>query len=383
MPPGRGPNRSVFAVPAMLSTLGRPVAIRAFAVMASLGIPAFVVFSPNGLSARELVLLVHRSWWIRGFLWAGWVLIATPAMRAIFEAHGTTTLRSLRLPAAPLVLTLALLATLVQLPWLILFARGAGPLAAASAFACAVSLQCSIQIAVRRPKYTVVALALAFAVLVDVPGTWTLAIGCAGAPWCLLRAWRLAPERSIRGIRSLTPTTPLLALYGTHLLRLTRSERPRLIASALLTAAGALAVCAGFQNDPEERSLARALAILTMPLAAATAICVAPLLECEAGLQPRLRASRVRRRTIAAAFLFALGTPASAFAASAGAITTVACPGFHVAAPLTFSSWAAALALPIGIWGRRHEQLKHPSTSKFVAGVLLVALSALVVLSAW
>lgn len=383
MAPSRGSSRPSSVVLAILSTLTRPVATRALAVMVAVGIPAFVVFSPNGLSARELIRLMHASVWIRGFLWAGWILLATPAVRPLFEAQGTTTLRSLRLPAVPLVVATALLASAVQLPWIVLFARGAGTVAAASALACAVSLQSSIGVAARRKRYTAVVLVLAAVVLRDLPAAWTLMLGGVTAPWCLLRAWRVAPERPLRAFRWLRPTTPFLALYGTHLLRLTRSARPRLITAAMLTAAGALAVCAGFRNDPGERSLARALTILTTPLAVTAALCVAPLLECEAMLRLMLRSLRVRRRTIVAAFLLALGTPASALAASAGAVTTAANTGLPAAAPVTFSMWAAALALPIGVWGRRHEQLGRPSSSKFVAGVLLVVLAALAMVSAW
>jgi hypothetical protein len=45
------------------------------------------------------------------------LVLASPALRIVFDAPGTLTLRALRLPRAPLVLSLFTLAAVVQTPW--------------------------------------------------------------------------------------------------------------------------------------------------------------------------------------------------------------------------------------------------------------------------
>lgn len=118
--------RGLSTVTRVWRVLARPVLLRAIALGIAVGIPAFVISAGNGLRAVDVLAWLHRSLPVRGAFWAGWLVLSAPAMRLVFVAPGSVCLRALRLPRAPFLFALFTLCAAVQVPWGVLFVRGAG-----------------------------------------------------------------------------------------------------------------------------------------------------------------------------------------------------------------------------------------------------------------
>ena len=369
--------RAVFIV------LGRPAVLQALAVSVALGIPATIVFSQNGLRASFVIAAVHRSLLARGALWAAWLALSLPALRAVLVAPGSHTLRALRLPRAPLTLALFLLCALTQLPWALLFARGEGALGAWAAVTLAIALGASLVAARVRPRLRwLTALGVAL-VLLDPPSWLGAALGSVWAPFAVQAAFRCLPEQPRARFRLMRPMPAIFALYLTHLLRLARSARSRLFVALASGTAGGVGLCFSLGNDPTERPVQRALSALALPLTVAAAACVAPVLESEARLRGLLRSLRVPQALVVLAFLGAIATPSSALTASTGIaarVTSGPGPGELVAALL---AWALLLSVAVALWGRWLEARARRSAGVFAAGVTLIAALALVSASSW
>lgn len=379
-PPRIGLGRVLRAV---CVTLGRPVSLHALALSVALGIPSAILFSANGLRARDVVALSHHSLAMRSLLWAVWLLLSAPALRVLLDAPGSRTLRALRLPRGSLVTALLALAALVQLPWAILFARGGGSLEAGAAVTLAIALNASLVVALRRGRW-LIALALGGLLLLWDPGASVVAAcGALWAPFALDAAFRCALEQRRTSLRLTRPTHPLLALYVTHLLRLLRSAQARLVIACLSGVGGATGLLFSLRNDPTERVLQRALSALALPLTLAAAVCVAPVLESELSLRVMLRSLRVPRSFSLGAFFLAIATPSSALAASSGVAAGAAYHASTSGLGVTLFGWAVILSCAVGIWGRFLESRARRSAGTFAAGVTLIAALALLLAFSW
>lgn len=368
---------------AVFTVLGRPALLQTLALSIALGIPAAIVFSQNGLRASFVVAAVHRSFFARVALWAAWLALSLPALRAVLDAPGSKTLRALRLPRVPLTLALFLLCALSQLPWALLFARGGGVLAAWAAVTLAVAIGASLVAALIRPRLRwLTALGVAL-VLIDPPSWLCAALASVGALFAVQAAFRCVLEQPRARFRLLRPMPAVLAVYFTHLLRLLRSARSRLFVAIASGTAGGVGLCFSLSNDPTERPVQRALSALALPLTVAAAACVAPVIESEVRLRALLRSLRVPQALIVLAFLGAIATPSSALAASAGVaarVTSGSGPGELVAALV---AWALLLSVAVALWGRWLEARARRSAGTFAAGVTLIAALALVSASSW
>lgn len=368
---------------AVLAVLGRPARLSALALSVALGIPAAILFSSNGLRAADIVALAHRSFLARSLLWAAWLTLSAPALSVFLEAPGSKTLRSLGLPRGPLVGSLLLLAGVIELPWAILFASGAGWVAAWAAALQAVALGASFSAARRRPRWALY-FALGGAWLVVEPPTAVAAVvGSVWAPVALHAAWRVALEQPRLHWRLTRPTYPLLALYLTHLLRLVRSARSRLTLALVLGAGGGAGLVFSLRNDPTDRPLQRALTAMALPLTLAAAACVAPVIESEARVRALLRSLRVSRGIVVSAFLLAIATPSSALAATAGAAASNAAHAHTGVLSAALLAWAATLSSAVGGWARLLEWRARRTAGTFAAGVTLIAALALLGAFSW
>jgi hypothetical protein len=105
--------------------LGTPIFFGLFLV-------AFIVFGPTGMRAADLVFTMRSSPLLAIGLWLGWTILLFPVARLALIPPSSLYLRWLPAPRAILYATAAGCVFVVELPWMILFARGEG---IASAFA--------------------------------------------------------------------------------------------------------------------------------------------------------------------------------------------------------------------------------------------------------
>ena len=353
----------------MLVVAGRPVVRRAAALFVAVGIPSSFVFAPNGLRARDLLVTMHGSLGLRTALWLGWLLLAAPALAVLVDAPGTTTLRSLGLPRGPTVAALAGLAAFVELPWMLLHARGGWLVAAWGA----VTMAIAIGVAVRAARWLVVpGLAV---VLLDASPWWAAGVGTVLAPLVLARAWSTprteGEPRRAHGVRR---SRPVLALTRMHLRALLRAGPSRLAFAVIVMAIGGAGLLT-LRSDPTAEPTRRALAIMAVPSVLVAALGTAPVLASERAAGLVLRSLRVPRLTILAAFVLAIVTPTTALAATASATAAMLC--HERALPITTAvvAWSAGLGGLAGAWGRRYEP-RGNTAAAFAFGVVLLALVA-------
>ncbi len=368
-------------VRAILITVGPPLLVRALGVGTAVLIVASVLFAPSGMSARDLVREMHGSVGARAAIWLGWVLVASPASSIVFDAPGTRVLRSLRLGRWSLLCALCSLLCVVQLPWAVLFARGAGSLEMVGAIMLAIAIGSAATAALARPAYWGLAAVALLAALGDIGPQGSAVVGVLLAPHAVLAAWRVALEDRGGAWHIVRPTNSALALYATHVVRLARAARARLLMGGAAASVGVGALVLSIRNSPTDEPVSRALAVMTFPLFAAASVCVAPILECESQLRPLLRSLRIRQSVVLLAFLAAVATPTTAFAASAGLVTCVVSAAMPTLSVAALVAWGLVGACVVGLWGRRHQRMKRPSGGAFAAGV--IALSILATVLAW
>ncbi|HEY1551331.1 MAG TPA: hypothetical protein VGG28_26060 [Kofleriaceae bacterium] len=91
------------------------------------GIVGGVIFGPNGMQPRDFARLALRSPVIGLGMVATWMLLFVPVARVIVRADAARYLRSLPSPRWPVVAISVGALVGFQLPWLVLWAAGAGP----------------------------------------------------------------------------------------------------------------------------------------------------------------------------------------------------------------------------------------------------------------
>lgn len=349
---------------AVLRVLARPIGTRAGALLVAIGLPSAIVFGPQGMRAHDLVAGMAGSAGLRAFVWLGWLLLSTHAMAALEGAPGSLTLRSLRLPRLPVTAALLALATVVQLPWLALHARGDGTMAAVGAVA----------IAVAAGTRRLVALPLLALALAGTDPSLLAAPAVVVAAIALDRGWRRPrPEREPRRAGPVRRSAPVVALVRMHLLRIVRMAPARVgIVAVLVALAGAGLLT--LRSDPSPAPLRRALAILALPGVLGAALLVDPVLASERSALALARSVRLPRATAALAFLVAVITPTTALAATASAAATVACHLPALALAPAALAWTAALGAVTGAWGRRFAP--GAKRTSFALGVVVLSLVA-------
>jgi hypothetical protein len=248
---------------------------------------AGVVFGGNGMRPRDLCAVVASSMAVRSALWAAWLLITAPAARSLLGTPSTFFLRTL--PVQPwqfwAVHGVHLLA--LQLPWMVLFGLGAGPLAG---LAYGIAAAAAAALGVARPAKLVellAALALALAIGAGAPTALLLPIAAAAGASGVAGAWVRAPERSARAGASLVRGSAPVALALAHAAVLIRRDMVVLLRGAVAALVGAVVLAFVFRNNAVDEPAAReglALAVGGIPLALATGGVAVKVLETERSL---------------------------------------------------------------------------------------------------
>jgi hypothetical protein len=377
------PIRASTVARAVVTTIGRPLFLRIAALGTVVTIGATILFAGQGLRARDLVLLFHASLPARLALWTGWTLMATPVLAPVFDAPGTLSLRTLRPRQGPIVATILALASVAELPWVLLFARGASALQSYAMTALALAIQLGLIAARARPRALGLAAASAALAMLDPPPVVMALPASVLAVIGAQVAWRHGLERRGHAWRLVRPMPAVFALAALHALLLVRAQRTRLSLSAMIAAAGGAFLALSLANDPTDRPIHRGTLVMALPLTFAASALAPPILRGERRLAPWLRSLRIRASTVFAAFFLALATPSSAMAATAGAIAA----GAARASPWALAAglWLASLASTsfVAVWARVHDRSERRSPVVFVLGVVAVALAMLGAASAW
>jgi hypothetical protein len=285
-----------------------------------------LIFGGNGMHPGELTALARASAGFRLSLLAAWLLISTPAARAILTTRSTFYLRCMPVPCWTVVPVLLAFMVLVELNWCWLWLAGEGP-AGAGAIAVAIAGHAFLVSRPSRPSEIGGALAaLALLLTTGRLGLWN-AFGWPLAAFGVWRAWSSAPGRGQAGawavVRRGQPR--LVALAAAHGATLFRRHRPLLLRWLWLTGAGGLTGVLAVRNNRMDGTPARTLwltcvlpgllfgaAGAVVPLARTAAKAGWMLLSC--GISPG------QRRL---AFAVALLPPAASLGAATGALSVL------------------------------------------------------------
>ncbi|MFO0577622.1 MAG: hypothetical protein U1A78_26760 [Polyangia bacterium] len=268
--------RHLFAVlRAVARTSGLAAARRALPLYLGLLLGGSVIFGGNGMRAADVTTMAERSPLFRTVFVLLWLLATTPAVRALVFAREALLLRTLPIPAAQLVLGLALHLALLEAPLVGLWARGAGVGPALGLLGlCATGH--ALLVAGRRWIASLGPVLLGAALLAAPPRLLPSLLALPLLAWALVRGFRYAPERPPALERPLVFGPPLWALLTAHLVLLRRSHGAVLLRAAMLLLLGlAVAVLAVRNNQPRTASQAAALALL--PLAPTVLLMAAAL----------------------------------------------------------------------------------------------------------
>ncbi|WP_437683044.1 hypothetical protein [Sorangium sp. So ce131] len=284
-------RRFALIVCTLASTAGKDAFARAMPLYMGVGLVAAIVFGGNGMHPAQLTGLAGESFVFRVALWAAWLLLGAPAARALLRAPAAFFLRTLPVPRVHLLSAHALLLSIAELPWVLLWAFGAGALAGAAACVSALAAHCMLLARPRGGREMAALSLLAGAVLLGAPAPLLLACAAPALAVGLRAAFVRAPEvpagRAPALVWGAVPgaSGALLSLSLAYLAALLRGHRAVLVRGLALTAVGALAAAAWIRTS---EPLAGA------PLAAASLVALAPFALCaSAGFSgPVLREER-------------------------------------------------------------------------------------------
>ncbi|WP_234023894.1 hypothetical protein [Sorangium cellulosum] len=284
-------RRFALLVRTLASTAGKDAFARAMPLYMGIGLVAAIVFGGNGMHPAQLTGLAGESFVFRVALWATWLLLGTPAARALLRAPATFFLRALPVPRVHLLSAHALLLAIAELPWVVLWAFGAGALAGAAACVAALAAHCMLLARPRGGREIAALSLLVGAILLGAPAPLLLACAAPALAVGLRAAFVRAPEvpvgRAPSLVSSVSPgaSGALLALSLAYLAALLRGHRAVLVRGLALAAVGALAAAAWIRTSEP---------LAEVQLAAASLVALAPCALCaSAGFSgPVLREER-------------------------------------------------------------------------------------------
>lgn len=277
---------------ALAVTAGRGAYRRSAPFYFAVLIAAGIAFGGHGMDAADLTSLMQRSPVLRITLWGLWLVGSGPAAGAIFSEPRLLFLRSLPVSRPRILAAHLLLLLIAELPWLVLFSRGAGLLYGVAVTAAAAALHClwvARPLARRRVDVLLLGALLLSAIVAAAPVPWLLPLAVACLALALPQAYIAAPERvSHTRLSFVSPQLPpQLALALAYLALLARGQRVLLLRCAALCLLPAgiayLAITNNAVTSLESQSTL-ALGTLSVPLLLSLCSLAAVLLHREVQL---------------------------------------------------------------------------------------------------
>ncbi len=241
--------------------LGTPIFFGVFVV-------AFIVFGPTGMRAADLVITMRTSPLLTIGLWFGWIVLVFPVARLALIPPSSMYLRWLPVPRSILYVSAALCAFAVELPWMILWARGEGILSAFAAGFGALALHAAWATRPLDVAHGLFLLGWAISVFLPLPGVALLVAGTTSAV-AVKRAIDRAPEMHAMARGSKHVRAPAIALALSHMTYVFRKE-PAILGRMLILSslAGIILPLAARGHDleapPSYGALSLALAAISL-----------------------------------------------------------------------------------------------------------------------
>ncbi len=327
-----------------LADAGRAASRRIGPLFVGVAIAGAVIFGPNGMTAADAVGALASSAPLSLGLFVAWVLASAPAARLLFGTPSTLYLRALAPPSAFYLPAAASLA-LVELPWILLHLRGAGPLAGLSAFGTAAGAHALLA---ARGVGVVGFGALAAGVALAPGWGWLATAGlialAAGVP-AAVRAAAVAPARG----RGVVGGPPVVALALALLASAWRGARASFTRAALVVGGGAAATAliAGNHALAGEPLLRLSLGMGAPVIALALGGVVTAILAAEVAAGWLLDTPGVPPRARATSRALALATVGAVAGAAHGGVAA------GLAGAAAGVPWGAALTVAVGAAVRR------------------------------
>lgn len=360
---------------------------RAAPLFSGIAIAGALLFSPNGMEARDVTHVAARLPSLRLALWAAWLIAATPLARALLGAPGLSVLRSLPLPRWVLLAPLGAFLLALQAPFALLWGRGEGLISALASALTAAAGEVWILARPRRLLPGLVAAAVALLILVGAPAKIAAIAAIPALGLGLGRAFeeaRVGTSSSGGAPAWLFPRwLRSAALGGSHLLGLLRVELSLLLRGAGLAALFGVLVAVGARNtgrrEPEALTVF-ALVVSALPLTIAGSSVSAAVQRAEARIRWVLDAAGlpVAPRVVAAmgasglvGALLGIGLAMSAFCVSAQtplAPTPVSAAGVT----LLLAVHGGALAAMGSLVARRDERRGEKRGERGLVEILIV-----------
>lgn len=247
VPPGDARFRTgaAFAlVRAYAQTTGRVALARALPVYVGLVAGIGLLFGGHGLAAATVVAYAEQSAWWRGILWAGWLVVMTPTLAALWLGRESAWLRSLPVGRRRHLGALVGMSIAAESLWVTLWASGGGVVAGIGALGGALM---GHAVVLARPG-GVVGIAAVATALLWVP-LWGLAIGTWPIALVAFRtAWLRAPTRTERSGRWIAGR-PVVALAWALLVSVRRGQGAVLVRAGLVVALATGAAWAAGQTN--------------------------------------------------------------------------------------------------------------------------------------
>jgi hypothetical protein len=272
----------------LTQTAGLPALLRAVPAYAALAIIASILFSPNGMRAVDLLHVVAASPATAALLWGGWIVLIAPSARVLFETPETFFLRALPVPPWHFWLVHAAHLLALQAPWMLLWLRGEGPIAALAAGVSAVAASAVVVARPRAARDLLASALVLVAVAASLPAPIRLGLALAASALAVPLAWSRATSRGVQRGRSRVGGSAAPALLLTHAVVLARRDATTLLRGILAVMLGAAVFALlvrnnGFDAVGHEATLA--LLSGALPLAILTGGVAVKAIETERRLE--------------------------------------------------------------------------------------------------
>jgi hypothetical protein len=207
----------------LIRSSGREALRRGAPFYFAVAIVAWVLFAGHGIDASTITAVARRSLPFRLGLLGAWITATMPATRALVHDPRTQFIKPLPVRDLEIVLGLAALLAIAEMPWVLLWSRGAGPWAGASATFAALALRLLwlARASGRVPWLLGVAM---LAVWSWAPAQASAPAGAWVSAWALRRAWREGPRAGSGAVLRWVDAPAVVALASAYVLTVWRAH---------------------------------------------------------------------------------------------------------------------------------------------------------------